>query len=141
MLPAGLVRKYLKDVESRMQRAQLAKAASAVVEGGLNVPKAAEQYQVPENDLRTMLSSTSKRKKKNGIAELEREFTSRFRGTGARTAASLRKILDMYQDSDVTHKQVIEVFKHLEHLLKGEARAVAGWRKRFDAMEAPKKIA
>lgn len=141
MLPGSLVRKYLKDVESRMHRAQLAKAATAVAEGGLNVPTAATQYNVEEKDLKAILSSTTKRKSKNGIEELEREFSGRFRANGNRTAASLRKILEMYQDGDVSHKQVLKVFTHLEHLLKRESRAVAGWRKRFDALEAPKKIA
>ncbi len=141
MLPGSLVRKYLKDVESRMHRAQLAKAATAVAEGGLNVQTAAAQYNVDEKDLKAILSPTSKRKSKSGIDELEREFSMRFRGNGNRTAASLRRILDMYQDCDVTHKQVLKVFNHLEHLLKRESRAIAGWRKRFDALEAPKKIA
>lgn len=141
MLPPSLVRKYLKDVESRLHRAQLAKAASAVVEGGLNVPKAAEQYQVPEKDLRAMLSSSTKKKAKNGIGELERAFSNRFRADGNRTASALRKVLDMYQDGDVSHKQVLHMFNHVEHLLKQASRSVAGWRKRFDALEAPKKIA
>jgi hypothetical protein len=141
MLPNSLVRKYLKEVESRMNRAQLAKAATAVAEGGLNVPTASIQYNVDEKDLKAILSSTSKRKSKNGIEELERAFSNRFRSNGTRTAASLRKILDMYQDGDVTHKQVLKMFNHLEHLIKRETRAIAGWRKRFDALEAPKKIA
>jgi hypothetical protein len=141
MLPGSLVRKYLKDVESRMHRAQLAKAATAVAEGGLNVPTASLQYNVEEKDLKAILSGTSKRKSKNGIEELEHEFSMRFRSNGNRTAASLRKVLEMYQDGDVSHKQVLGMFTHLEHLLKRETRAIAGWRKRFDALEAPKKIA
>ncbi len=141
MLPGSLVRKYLKDVESRMHRAQLAKAATAVVEGGLTLTTAAGQYNVEEKALKAILSSTTKRKSKNGIDELERELSGRFRSNGNRTAASLRKILEMYQDGDVSHKQALKVFNHLERLLKGEAKAVGGWRKRFDALEAPKKIA
>lgn len=140
-IPGRLVRKYLAEVESKLHRSKLAKAATAVAEGGLNVPTAASQYNVEEKDLRAMLSNTTKRKSKNGINELEREFSNRFRTNGNRTAASLRRVLELYQDGDVTHKQVIKVFNHLEHLLKLEARSVGGWRKRFDAMEAPKKIA
>ena len=140
-IPGRLVRKYLAEVESKLLRSKLAKAATAVAEGGLNVPTAATQYNVEEKDLRAMLSNTTKRRTKNGIEELEREFSKRFRTQGNRNAAALKKVLELYRDGDVSHKQVLKVFSHLEHLLKGESRAINGWRKRFDAMEAPKKIA
>jgi len=141
MLPGKIVRKYLSDVESQMQRAKLAKAATAVVEGGLNLPKAAEQYQVSESDLRTLLNTRTKGKTKRGIDEIERQFSMVYRTTGNRNAASIRRLLEMYQDGDVSHRQVIQVFNHLDHLIKRSTRSIGGWRKRFDAMEAPKKIA
>lgn len=140
ILPGRLVRKYLGEVESRLLRAKLAKAATAVVEGGLTLAKSAEQYQVKEGDLRAMLGSKAKRKK-NGVGELRRELTSRFRSSGAKTAFALRKMIELYQDGDVSHRQVLDLFDHLDSLTRQEARAIAGWRKRFDAAEAPKKIA
>jgi hypothetical protein len=141
MLPGKLVRKYLNDVESRMQRAKLSKAATAVVEGGLNVPTAASQYNVEEKDLRAILTKNTKSKTRGGVDEIMKEFSMRFRGNGNSTAAVLRKVLDMYRDGDISHKQVLTIFGHLDHLLKLEQRSVLGWRKRFDVMEAPKKIA
>lgn len=142
MLPEKVVRAYLKDLEARHNRAKLTKAATAVVEGGLNLSKAAEQYQVSPDELKGLLSNRTRRHiSKNGVEEMKRGFSKTYQAQGGRTAKSLRRLLEMYGDGDVTHRQVLEMFKHLDHLIKQAGRAIENHRKRFEAMEAPKKIA
>ena len=141
MLPGRLVRKYLNDVESRMQRAKLAKAAFAISNGGLTVPKAAIQYDVPEDDLKALLTTRIKGKTKRGIEEIQRQLSLSYKSLGQRNSATVRRLLDAYQDGDVSHKQAMKIFVHLDHLVKVSSRKATEWRKRFEVMEAPKKIA
>lgn len=141
-MPEKLVKTYLKELESRNKRAKLTKAASAIVDGGLSLGKAAEQYNVDQDELKVLLSGRTRRKgAKNGVGEMQSLFSKTYQAQGSRTAKTLRRLLEMYSDGDVTHKQVLDMFKHLDHLIKQARRAIDGHRKRFDAMEAPKKLA
>lgn len=58
-LPAGMARKYISSVKSKTSRQKLMKAAAAVTDGGLTVAKAAEQYEVDADALRTSTKPTS----------------------------------------------------------------------------------
>jgi len=140
MLPGKLVRKYLNDVESQMQRAKLQKAALAISNGGLTVPKAAIQYDVPEDQLKTLLTTRVKGKTKRGIEEIQRQLSLSYKSLGQRNSATVRRLLDAYQDGDVSHKQAMKIFTHLDHLIKVSSRKATEWHKRFEVMEAPKKI-
>ncbi|MBI2086590.1 MAG: ParB N-terminal domain-containing protein [Candidatus Zambryskibacteria bacterium] len=140
-LPTRMVRAYLNDVESRMQRTKLQKAALAISNGGLSVPKAAVQYDVPEDQLKALLNNRVNARTKRGVEEAQRQLSVAYRSLGNRNSAVVRRLMEAYQDGDVSHKQVMKIFTHLDHLVKVSSRKVAEWRKRFDAMEAPKKIA
>lgn len=140
-LPAKIVRKYLTSLESRMQRVKLQKAATAISDGGLTVPKAAEQYDVPEDQLRTLINTRVKGKTKRGIEESQRQLSTSYKSLGQRNWATVRRLMEAYQDGDCSHKQMMKIFSHLEHLIKQSSRKAADWKKRFETMEAPRKIA
>lgn len=135
-IPPSMARKYVNEVQSKMKRATLQKAVDAVAHGGLNVPKAAEQYSVDEDALREVLSGT-RRKNKKGLPDIKRELTRQFKSSGQKTAAVLRKLSDKLEDSDVTPKQVREILDHVDHLLKTAGRTLGDWRKRFEARGVP----
>lgn len=132
-LPSAIARRYVAEVKSRTSRAKLQRAASAITDGGLTLMKAAEQYEVDEGKLKELISGR-RRKHKQGIAEFQRALTKAFRSISQKNAALLRSLLDKYEDADVTEKQVSGIFDHVEDLQKKSARAVADWRKRFNAM-------
>ena len=141
ILPAKLVRKYLNDVESQIHRSKLQKAALAISAGGLTVPKAAIQYDVPEDQLRVLLNTRVCGRTKRGIEESRRQLSNSYKSLGQKNHAIIRRIMEAYQDSDASHKQVIQLFEHLDHLVKVSSRKIAEWRKRFEAMDTPRKIA
>ena len=140
LLNRGVPKKQLNDVESQMQRAKLQKAALAISNGGLTVPKAAIQYDVPEDQLKTLLTTRVKGKTKRGIEEIQRQLSLSYKSLGQRNSATVRRLLDAYQDGDVSHKQAMKIFTHLDHLIKVSSRKATEWHKRFEVMEAPKKI-
>lgn len=131
-LPAGLARKFISQVKSKVSRQKLLSAAAAVTDGGLTVARAAEQYEVDPEALKKMLSG-HRRKHKMGIAEVQRGLTTSFKSLSSRNAALLRSIIVKHEEGDVTKQQVCAIFDHIEQLQGKSAYAVSERRKRFDA--------
>ena len=139
-LPTGLARRYATEVESKLARKKLQSAASAVTDGNLTIAKAAEVHGVDAEKLKATLSG-HRRKTKQGVVETQRTLTTTYRSLASRNAALLRSLRDKLEDGDVTPRQVAEIFKHLEVLQRKSARAVADWKKRFEAVGGKAKVA
>ena len=131
-LPAGMARRYISDVQSKMARAKLLRAVSAVTDGGLTVFKACEQYGVDPDKLKEVLSG-HKRNHKKGVAELQRGLTRTYKSLGSKNASVIRNLLDKYEDGDVTEKQVKTIFAHIDQLQKRALRTMVDWKKRFES--------
>lgn len=132
-LPPGMARKYVTEVQSRMSRAKLQRAADAVTSGGLTVAKAAEQHSVDLEKLKEFMSGY-RRRHKQGVAEMRRKLTWLYRSVSQKNARLLRSLIEKFEDGDVNERQVREIVVHLANLQKNSARAVADWEKRFVAM-------
>jgi hypothetical protein len=131
-LPASITRKYVNEVKSRMARAQLQRAATAVTDGGLNIKQASEQYEVDQEKLKEVLSGR-KAKHKHGVAEVQRTITSLHKSLSLKNGKLLKKVIEKYEDGDVTEKQVREIFRHVEDIQKKATRVTADYKRRFDA--------
>lgn len=136
-LPPGMARKYINEVKSKVTRAKLARAADAITEGGLTVAKAAEEYDVDPNKLKEVLSG-HRRKNRQGIAEVHRTLTKQQKSASSRTAALLKRVIEQYEDGDVTEHQVREIFMHLDQGHKRSARTLVDWKKRFEGANSAK---
>lgn len=134
-LPTGMARRYVDTVQSKLSRAKLLRAVAAVTDGGLTVPKAAEQYQVDAEKLKAELKGP-RRKHKQGVLEIQRQMTKLFKSVGQKNASMLRKVIEKFEDGDVTEKQAEAIFSHLERLQKQSARAVTDWKSRYQAMSS-----
>jgi len=132
-LPAGLARKYVNTVQSKLARAKLHRAAEDVAENGLTVAKAAEKHEVDPEQLKEILSG-NRRKNKQGVAEIQRMLTSQHRSMSTKNGCLLKKLLEKYEDGDITRRQLQEIIKHLEVLQRKAGRALADWKTRFEAM-------
>jgi len=137
-LPPSLVRQYIKNVKSKMERAKIQRAVSAVSEGGLTVAKAAENCGVDPEKLKEVISG-HRRKHKQGVNDLHRKITYLYKSKGSAIAGILRKLLDMFEDGDVSPKQVDAVFTHLEELNARPSRVIVEWKSRFGALKNPAK--
>ncbi|MDD4897585.1 MAG: ParB N-terminal domain-containing protein [Candidatus Paceibacterota bacterium] len=132
-LPVSLVRKYIKCVQSKQARLKIKKAVVAVAEGGLTVTKAAEKYNVEPEKVKEVLSGR-KKKLKVGIPEIQGNLTKSHKSLSQKNASLMRSILEKYEDGDITESQAREIFVHIEQLQKRASRAIADWKKRFEAL-------
>ena len=131
-LPIGMTRSYVAAIKAKETRQKIAKAISAVTDGGLTVAKAAENYGVDADSIKDHISGKRKGHK-NGIDDIQRGLTTDYKSLGSKNAALLRSILDKFEDGDVTRKQVLAILDHLVDLQKGAARSLKSWRDRFEA--------
>jgi hypothetical protein len=137
-LPTSIARKFANNVKSRMNRQQIQHAIAAITDNNLSVSKAAERFDVDIEKLKEILSG-KRRKHKKGVADLQRVLTSNSKSASLKSANIIKRLLQEYEDGDVTQQQVRDIFKHIEDLQKGAARGVADWKKRFEAMSTAKK--
>ena len=134
-LPLGMARRFVGEVQSKMARTKLLRAVSAVTDGGLTVAKAAEQYGVDPEKLREVLSGR-RRKHKQGIADMQRQLTSTYKSLAAKNSSTLRRILEKFEDGDVTEKQMRDIFGHYKALQHKADCVIADWEKRFEAQSS-----
>ena len=130
-LPAGMARKYVKDVKSRMSRAKIQRAANDVINGNLTAAKSAEKHDVNLEQLKEMLSG--KKRSKWGTPQIKSGLAKLSQSLNLRQSNSYRKLIEKYEDGDVTAKQVREVFRHMAKLQRNSAKVLADWTRRFEA--------
>lgn len=131
-LPASMARKYVNEVKSKMGRAKLKEAVESVTEGGLTAAKAAEKHSVDLGRLKEMLSGKRKTAK-NGVTEIQRNLTSTYRSHSLKNATLMRSLIAMYEDGDVSAKQVNDIIAHVKSLQERATRVVNDWACRFEA--------
>ncbi|MBN2093879.1 MAG: ParB N-terminal domain-containing protein [Candidatus Zambryskibacteria bacterium] len=130
-LPPSLTRKYVRTIKSKISRQKINSAVSAVTEGGLTAPKAAEKYGIEVEKLKETLSGKRKKQRTNGIAEIFTSLTTNYKSASQKNAAIFKKLRDQYDDGDVSKKQILEVIKRIKDLQKKHVRSLDHWEKRF----------
>jgi len=135
-LPVSMARKYVTKVKSAMEQKKLRRAADSVTESGMTVMAAAEKHSVDHVKLRAMLRG-SRRKQKQGLPEIKRLLSTLFNSHGKKVTNAVKRATDMFEDGDVTARQVQEmIFTNLERLIAQFASAVADKKSRFAAKAA-----
>jgi bifunctional DNA-binding transcriptional regulator/antitoxin component of YhaV-PrlF toxin-antitoxin module len=126
-----VTRTYIKNIQSKSARAKLVKAADAVTNGGLTVPKAAEQHGVPIHKLKGMLGEKSPDSK--GVPMIKRRISFQFKSLSSKNGAIMKDLQNKLEDGDVTEAQVFSVIKHIEHHQSQGVNTISNWRQRFEA--------
>ncbi len=139
-LPPATTRNFVKDIKSRLNRANLMNAVAAVTEGDATVAEAAELHDVDIDKLKEALSGTRKKHKqsRHGVEELQRSITFLYKSVASKNGNALTKLLEKYEDGDVTEKQVREILSHIKDSQKRASRTLADWQQRFEAKVAEK---
>lgn len=132
-LPAGMARRYVDSVQSKISRQKLQRALDAISNAGLTLAKAAEQYGVDPAKLKEVLTGQRK-KQRQGVGEIQRRISNLYRSMSLKNARLIMNLFEKHEEGDVSDKQVVSIFDHLEKLQKRSARSLADWRQRFDAM-------
>jgi transposase-like protein len=131
-LPAKMTRKFVQQVNDRLERAKVMRAAAAVTEDGMRVTDAAQKFGADPEKVKIVLSGNRK-KRKDDMKELERKLTHFFKSVSQRNAATCRKMLEEYDNGDVSAAEVRKVLGKIAAWQKQSARALGDWQARFEA--------
>jgi len=132
-LPANLARRYVDNVESKMNRAKLQRAVASIRDGGLNVPQAAAKYEVEERKVREYMSPSRRQKRESAVETTQRKLSMNYKSMNLSHANLFRLLINKFDDGDLTINQMNTIFAHLERLQKTSLRTAGEWKKRFEA--------
>ncbi len=132
-LPRKIVRRLIADVISKDIQARKRRAVHAVLEGGLTVPKAAEQFGLDEKVLRQNLGGEKRKKSQMGLGELKSRLSREQLSQSKKNGELIKRSIDNYKDGEATESFVGEVIDHLLRLNSQARGRLEDWMKRFNA--------
>jgi hypothetical protein len=134
-LPPGLARKFVNNVESRLERAKVNRVLRKVAEESITIVEAAREEGVdPGKVRRKMVTGAGPDVNGNEDADMvRREVSNTYKSLASKNASRFRSLLEKYDDGDVNAKFVFDVFRQIEDLQNRSRTATAEWRKRFEA--------
>ena len=132
--PLPVSRRYISDTQSKIRSAQVNQAIIDVRDRGFTVLQASENRGVEAEAIQAAMSKQSKRIA--GAEEYKGNLTSRFRSLSRTNASLFQKVIDAYEDGEITIDYVRELMDHTAGLHVQSQRAFEGWRTRFAALLA-----
>ncbi len=130
-LPSNLGSKYVDNVASKLKRRKLQAAADDVTNNNLTVTKAAEKHGLKPENLKSFLSGKKKKKNQGGISEMKANFTTRYRGLGAKNGKDLSEIRRRLEDADISLDEAQQVLNKLKILHSKSFKTIQDWEDRF----------
>jgi hypothetical protein len=129
-LPPSITRTYIRNINLKIKRQTLAKAASAVALGGLKPTESADRHGVPLKDLQRYLVKAPPDPK--GIPQIKRRLTHQFKSLSQKNGALLGNLWKKLEDGDASEAQVFGILSHIEHLQTQGVNTISEWRQRFE---------
>jgi len=136
-MPISLAKKFVGDVNRRIERQKVSEACDLVTNGGLTVPKAAEAGGVTVEQLKNQLGPRKRRT--SGVAELKSEISRSYRSMAQKNASIMRNLLGQYDEGDLSEGAVREVLAKISSLKKRAGQTDADWERRLEAMITSRK--
>jgi ParB-like chromosome segregation protein Spo0J len=131
--PKQLVRKYMDLVQSELARVRMVQAIDAVASSGYTTPEAAKKFEVDLDTLKLKISGQKKSAKQENVKTMKLSMEGRLRSLSQYNSALCKKVLNQFQDGDITSVQARELFDKLAHAMKQATRVVTEWKARFEA--------
>ncbi len=130
-LPPEVAVKYVNIVQSKIARQKLQQAASAVIDGGLTTPKAAELHDVDVDQLRQMLSG-SKKKSKKGLPQKQQQLSTAYRALASTQGKIMKWLLEQIDEGDVLATQAHDFIESVGKTQSRLAKSLDNWKQRLD---------
>jgi hypothetical protein len=97
----------------------------------MSIPEAAANHKIKVEALQNALGG--KKKKNKDTLELKGAITRVFRSRGTSLGALTRKIMERFEDGDMSWKTVVAILDHYDKCCKGTVDSAREFRKRLEA--------
>lgn len=132
-LPEVAVRKFIGDVEARLDRAKTYRAYKLVVNKAVSIPEAAKEVGTTPEKVRNFVAAGRRKRKQSDMEDVKREISHTFKSLSSKVQITLRLLSKKYDDGDVVSQDVLEVFKNIEGYQSRQAKVVKDLRQRFES--------
>lgn len=132
-LPPSLARKFINNVQSRLERAKVRRAVNAIVDDSATVIEAAKNQGVAPEKVRAFIAGKKHVDKMDEEAMVRREVSVAYKSLSSKNAGLMRSLFERYDDGDINAKFVLGTIRQIETLQKRGAVSITEWRKRFEA--------
>lgn len=132
-LPDMVVKKFINDVEQRLEHAKTLRAFKHVVNKGMSIPEAAQKEDTTSEKLRNYIAAGRRKRKANDLDSANRTVSGSYKSLNSTLHMTIRILVGKYDDGDVTAEDVINVFKKIEGFHARNAKSIKDLRSRFEA--------
>lgn len=132
-LPDVVIRKFVNDVEARLERATVYRAFQRVVKDGLTVADAAKAEGTAPEKVRNFIASGRRKRKQEDVEEMTREIARLCKSLSGTLHANSRIIGKKFADGDITADDGIDLFGRMEQCLTKLTKIVKDNADRFIA--------
>lgn len=131
--PPSVVRRYVSDAYSAVNKSRMQRAVSAVIGSRMTVNESATEHNVDLDDLKKEIGGARRKNRRTGLTEIKAVASARYRGHSQKTQSLLRHMLDDFEDGKLDEKDVEAIFKLVEKFNTTAVQNLKNWRERFAA--------
>ncbi|MSU54418.1 MAG: hypothetical protein EXS48_01070 [Candidatus Staskawiczbacteria bacterium] len=129
-MPAGMLRGPIQLVKARMKKQKINAAIDLMAANNLRPSEAAEVAGVDEEELRTA-TKTNRKRGKGKIQDVTIELTKQFRTFGRRNNLMVEKLIQQFDDGDISAAGVVKILEHRQQLQKRQTKTLEDQMGRF----------
>lgn len=135
-LPFSIVRKYVDNVKSKVQRQKIVAAINDIADGKMTAAEAAKKQGIDEDKVREALSGRKRKTRKSEIGDLERELSNKYRSFTPTINAIFKQLHRKIEDADLSLNQALKIAAHVKKLQARALRHTDDWEARLRAIVA-----
>jgi ParB-like nuclease domain len=131
-LPKSYTMKIIHNVKSKLYKAATTQAVEAIVNRGLTVSKAAEEYKVDTAAIKQRITGRQKQEK-DQITDFTGGFSHRIRSFQKSNTVDYNRLYDAYDMGKLTAEATRKIFKSGVRSMKAVASVAEDYALRFDS--------
>ena len=137
-MPRPVTRKYVQVAGKNILQRAVKAAASDVLDKGMTVTAAAEAHDVETAQVREFMGAKTK-KRSGRLDSFKGPLTQRYRSFAMKNSSTLRRLLQGYEDGEVSEKTVLSVLAHLFNMARQHKHTIEDYANRFEAIRKERK--
>ena len=132
-MPEKAIRKFVNDVEIRVAHEKTARSYQLVIRKDMSIPDAAKAEGTTPEKLRNYIAGKKRRNKAEKIEIVSRDIGTTFKSLNSKIHGTVRQLIKLWHDGDVTAEEVMKILKKLEERCGGTVKIIDDLKARFAA--------
>jgi hypothetical protein len=132
-LPDAVVKKFVNDVEQRLEHAKTLRAYKHVVNKGMSIPEAAQREDTTPEKVRNYIAAGRRKRKASDVESASRTISGSYKSLNSTLHMTVRILVGKYDDGDVSGDDILGILEKVEGFHTRNAKSIKDLRARFEA--------